>query len=131
MPTPTNVLTHGTMTDFEPVDESGLLLSNVSFNFLRDRTEYKDSAGCVVVVKERNPRVEITISGPISSAAGFAISHPGEAVTTVANFGTSLHGFNSSDGFMVMGDVSRELAPAAQGTVSCKVTHYPFGTARA
>jgi hypothetical protein len=128
MPTPAALITNGTMTDSEPVDETGLLISNVGFTATRKRTEFAGADGNVKVVKSRDPRLVIKISGVMSTSTGFVLAHPGTAVTTIANYGTAaVHGFSSTDGFMVYGDVTRDLPQGNQGSVSAEVTQFPFG----
>ena len=84
----------------------------------------------MVVVKERNPKAVISISGVLSTSTGLAAAHPGAAVTTLANYGTAaLHGFSSSDGVMVFGDVRRTLPQGSQASIDVEVTQYPYVTA--
>jgi hypothetical protein len=128
MPTPVALTTHGTITDTEPVDEIGLLIGSVNFTGSRRRQEISGANGCVQVVKERDPKLVISISGVISTSSGLVAAHPGAAVTTLANYGTAanIQGFVAADGVMVYGDVRRSLPQGAQGTIDTEVTQFPF-----
>lgn len=107
MAAPTNEITHGTLLATQPVDESGLLVTQVDKKFTRDKKEIKGAVTLAVSkVRVRNPLLDITITGAVyASPTGYAVAAAGSAVTTCANFAATERTIDPAVGTRVMGDI--------------------------
>jgi len=117
---------HGTLTEVVPTDETNFLISSVRHSAAREAREYKGAEGAVNVVREHNPTMEVQVTGIITAISGLADDHPGDAITTLANFGTSVFGFDPADGVMIYRDPSRESSNEDQAEVSFTAAHRPL-----
>src|SRR5687768_11737106 len=93
----------------------------------RDYVERKNSNRMVAYVRAENPRISFEFSGIIvgESATGFADQHPGTAVTALANFASSIHGFAPTDGKIIYKDPTRELSDTDEPQVSFTAEMFP------
>lgn len=70
----------------------------------------------------------IRVHGPLivgNSATGFADQHPGTAITALANFQSSVHGFSPTEGKIIYKDPTRELSDTDEPQVSFTAEMFP------
>lgn len=129
MPAPEALIEYGLTTENSLVDEPNLLIQSLTITPSREKKEYKGGEGYVRGVQYRNPTISFQFRGYISTEAGLAIEHPGMEVTELANYESTLHGFDPSVGILIYEDPSRELGLEDATQLSFSVLHYPFITA--
>lgn len=129
MPAPDAIIDYGDIPEASLVDEPNLLVSSLTFNPTREKREYKGATGAVRGVQYRNPIMSIAFQATISIEAGIAIAHPGDEIAELANFESTIHGFDPTVGVLILEDPSRELSTENANTLSGTIFHYPFVTA--
>lgn len=129
MPAPDAIIQYGDIPESSLVDEPNLLISSLTFNPAREKREYKGGEGYVRGVQYRNPMMTIGFQATISTEAGIAIAHPGDEIAELANFESTVHGFDPTVGILILEDPSRELSTENANTLSGTIFHYPFVTA--
>jgi hypothetical protein len=118
----------------EPINETGLVVTNIQFSAKRNHKETLNKDRQVAAHTSRTPQLDIELKGqpiPTSLGAyeGLAVAHPGIAVTLINFNGTnneSLMGFTSASGSkVVVKDVSLTLDEDADPEMTVPCTFYP------
>lgn len=129
----TPVLTYGVANDFDPVDETGILVKSVSYTGERDETMRKGSNRARRFLRFDDPRLVISVQGEMipdvgGDAQGLANAHPGSAVELAnAADGDDIFGFDiSEDNLTVVGNPSRETSDSEPATVTIPAIYCPF-----
>jgi hypothetical protein len=121
------IIEHGARPAYDLEDETGVLVTKLSIKPTREYVERKNSQRMVSYIRAENPRITFEFTGIIvgESASGFADQHPGTAITTLANFQSSIHGFSPTEGKIIFKDPSRELSDSEDPQVSFTAEMYP------
>jgi len=127
------LLTYGVTNDFDPVDETGILVKGVSYSPERDEVMRKGTNRARNFLRFEDPRLGISITGEIipdnsGAATGLANAHPGSSVDLAnAADGANIHGFDiDEDNLTVVGNPTRELSDSEAATVTIPATYCPF-----
>jgi hypothetical protein len=127
------ILTYGISNDFDPVDETGILVKSVSYSPERDEVMRKGSNRARGYLRYEDPRLGISVSGEMipdvnGAAQGLANAHPGSSVDLAnAADGVDIHGFDiDADNLTVVGNPTRELSDSEAATVTIPATSCPF-----
>lgn len=92
-------------------DESGILVDSFTFNATRTKTELMDEDEKVVQVRLTNPLATLAFSGRIiGTPSGLANQHPGELISSLQNYQSSMHGFDPTEGIILYEDPSRDYS---------------------
>ncbi|HSJ03338.1 MAG: hypothetical protein ACAI34_20725 [Verrucomicrobium sp.] len=134
MPTPEEVITHGTASLRSVVDEPEgsptVLVEKLGRKASRTRVEIKNTRQTVKRVKEVNPIFVMSFDGEINEESGLAVAHPGTAVVTVANFSDTFREFDPTVGSLVLGETQDDIeAIEDRPVVKFDITHFPFAEA--
>ena len=121
------IIEHGTRPAYDLTDETGVLVTKLSIKPTREYVERKNSQRMVSYVRAENPRITFEFSGIIvgNSATGFADQHPGTAITALANFQSSVHGFSPTEGKIIYKDPTRALSDTDEPQVSFTAEMFP------
>jgi hypothetical protein len=127
------IITYGVANDFDPVDETGILVKSVSYTPERNETMRMGANRARAFLRYDDPRLGISISGELiptaeGAAQGLANAHPGSSVDLAnAADGTNIHGFDiDEDNLTVVGNPTRELSDTEAATVTIPATFCPF-----
>lgn len=122
------IIQHGTLPELDcPVDEPNLLVQSVRFVPARTKREFRNAQGCVRALRFVDPQLTIEFNAQVGSIAGLADQHPGTAVTDLANYDGTVHGFDPAAGVMVYEDPTRECPPDGDlMSITFSVIQYPF-----
>jgi hypothetical protein len=126
MPAPDAIIIHGDIEESTLVDEPNLLVQSMTYSATRERRDYKGGEGYIKGLQYRNPLLAIACRAYVSNQADLADGHPGEEVTELANFESSIHGFDPTVGILVMEDPTTERTVDDADQVSFTVMHFPF-----
>lgn len=132
MAAPSTEVTHGTLINTTPTDETSLLITKMTQTFSRERKELKGAVTqAVQKVRERNPLLVIKLEGAVSATgSGYATLNAGAEPSAVANFAATTRGIDPTAGTTVCGDIEdthdRDPDLDAYWTMSCTLTHYSY-----
>ncbi len=128
---PASQVVFGTVPAFAPAPEATLLVNSVDIDASRDAKWWKTlPTGAETLGRYRNPKLKFTINAYISTQSGFGSQHPGTAVTTLANFTSTVsgqyRGFEATDGVMVFEDVKDKMTIEDLVESTITIIHMPF-----
>lgn len=120
MPASTEILDIGIVPetpDIYLVDETDIIVNQVSYSASRDKSEFKDNESCINGLRLANPLLTIQLEGnPIEQDnTNMSDIHPGIQVgtgtsITVANFAAGRFGFDPTEGKVVAEDPSVSIS---------------------
>lgn len=113
-------------------DLTGMLLDSCSGGFTRNRIKHQGFNGVNAVRIEGNPECQFTFTARVMArSSGMTNAHPGTAVSrsTIAQFrsGTN-HGFDTSEGWWVMEDVTHGQPRGDLDELNFGVSIFGFAT---
>ena len=110
------------------VDEAELSVKTLTRKPSREKKTYKGAKGAINGLRFINPMMTFSFVGVPSSTTGFAAQHPGTGVTSLLNFGASVHGFDPAQGVLVFEDPEDTLNQEDPLELKFDVVQYPFVT---
>lgn len=122
------IIFNGTLPDAAAglVDEPNLLIESCTLTPGRELVVHKGANGAVAATEHRNPTMELDFKGTTTSRSGLANGHPGDVIAALENFGSARHGFDPTDGTILMLDPKTTLSQTKSDEFSFKATQYPF-----
>ena len=130
MALPQEVYEYGT-SNSPLVDEAdptpAFLVDSLTINVTRTKNEFQNAEGTTTRVKYTDPKATLEFQGKIALESDLCVQHPGTLVTSLANYQSTLHGMDPSEGILVYEDPSRSLSEDQDYVgLSFTVAHYPF-----
>ena len=125
MPSVSAFIQHGTLTNAGILDEPNILVTSLSITPAREEKLYK-AGGVTRVARYTDPIITFGFSGIVKARTGLGDQHPGTAITSLANFSGSRHGFDPSDGVIIYKDPSVEETGEDPTQITFTATQYPF-----
>lgn len=115
-------------TGCDPVDEPGVLVNSLTIAAAREKKLVKGADSCTHGIRFQDPTLTFSFDGYISSTGADDLSnlHPGTAVASLANFNEVIHGFDPTDGVMVIEDPSRQLSSEEICKTTFSIVQYPM-----
>ena len=130
MALPSEVLEHGTFSGGvvnEPTLSPVILVDSLTMNFTREEERRRNMNGTTTYVKYTDPTAELQLTGKISNDSGLANQEAGSSISSLANFSSTLHGIDPSEGTIIYKDPSRELSAENDfATLSFTSLYLPF-----
>jgi len=126
MAAPDKLITNGTLSARDIVDETNLIVSACTITPTREKREYRGEGGATKALQFRNPQLKFDFTCRISVEAGLAISGPGTEIASLANFATTLHTFDPAVGTIVFEDPVRSLSESDAPGLNFTGMHYPY-----
>lgn len=121
------IIKHGNIPETGGMlDEPDMLVQSLSIKAERDEKMFKGANKATQGVLETDPKLTFEFKAIISEYSGLCDQNPGTAVTDLANFAGSIHGFDPSDGTMIYKDPTRDLDNENPDMVSFSILHLPF-----
>ena len=108
------------------MDEPNLLVQSLAIKATREEKKFKGANKATMALLETDPILTFDFKAIISAYEGLADQNPGTAVTELANFAATIHGFDPSDGTLVYKDPSRDMDNDNPDMVNFSVVHFPF-----
>ena len=112
-------------------EDGTIKVTSSNIDFSRDFTDYTDDDGCVYAVRGKNPKASIEFDAEIIGTTGLAAMHVGEdlatfgeSAMTLANYATTMRGFDPSDGCIYLESASNTATDEAP-TTSMTFIHAP------
>jgi hypothetical protein len=125
MPAVNLIEQHGTLTSATLLNEPNVLVTSLSITPERTLKEYK-GGGSTVALRYTDPKISFAFQGTIKAIAGLSDQHPGTAITSLANYATSRHGFDPTDGVTVYEDPSETENGEDATQIAFTAKQYPF-----
>lgn len=121
------IIKHGNYPDTDGlVDEPDMLVQSLSIKATREEKMFKGANKATQGVLETDPKLTFEFKAIVSEYLGLCNQNPGTAVTELANFAGSIHGFDPADGIMIYKDPSRDLDLENPDMINFSVLHLPF-----
>jgi hypothetical protein len=108
------------------VDETNLLIESLTLSPDREMIMHKGANGAVAATEHRNPTFSLDFKGTTTARTGLPNGHPGNVIAALENFSSSRHGFDPTDGKIIMLDPKTTLSQTRSDEFSFKATQYPF-----
>ena len=127
------IIEHGIKPSYGKLDETGLMVTDVSLKPMRDEVTHKGSNRAVEYARYEDPRLEGEVKGRPSrneagQAHGLANIHPGVAfdLANVAD-GVDIHGFEiDTDNSTIIGNPTRDTSDGDGTSITVPFTYRPF-----
>ena len=127
----TEVIEYGQVSDFTLLNETVhatpvVLVNSLSFSAQREETRRQNRNGTTKRVKYTDPIMELAYDTDIAEFSGIADAHPGTLVNSLANYASSVMGFDPTVGIKVLVDPERGYEKDSETvTQSFTVRHFP------
>jgi hypothetical protein len=126
MAAPTARYDKGTFTDSPCTQESNILVESVDLSTSRDKKLWKDiTTGCDVLRRDENAKCKWDIKGWVKAVSGFVTQHVGTAVTSLANFASTIAGFDPAVGSLTFVDQKHSWSIQELRKLDFSVEHDP------
>lgn len=127
MAAPSARIDKGTFTRSDAYQETNLLVESVTMTSQRESKRWKDiTTGATTIGSEENPTCKWDIAGWVKSVSGFVTQNVGTAVSSLANFASSVGGCDPAVGLMTYSDQKHSWSMNELRKLDFSVTWEPF-----
>lgn len=122
------IIINGTLPDVAAGlrDEENLLIESCTVTPNRDATFHMGANGAIACSEHRNPTMTLDFKGIVTARSGLPNGHPGDVIAALENFDSARHGFDPTDGQILLLDPKTSLTNKSSDDFTFKAVQYPF-----